>query len=132
MVKVIRMASVTAQNFIDVMNISDSTTNMEYVLDLAIDTLNLYGATTINNMVGSAGSKTVTLTSKQRGGVFHLARIIYRDFYKEAGKTTSIGGLTVTAIELLANPTVESAIEKIARRLSTVDFHVGEDTSGIE
>jgi len=32
------MPSVTASDFINVMSITDSATNMEYVLDLAIDT----------------------------------------------------------------------------------------------
>jgi len=124
------MASVNAQDFINVMNISDSTTNIEYVLDLAIDTLNLYGAESIDNMAGGP-PKTVTLTSKQRGGVFHLARVIYHEFFK-GRETVAVGGMTVTAIELLVNPTVTSAVEKIAKKLSTVDFQVGEDTSGIE
>ena len=38
------MASVTAEDFINVMHITDSATNMEYVLDMAINTLNLFGA----------------------------------------------------------------------------------------
>lgn len=125
------MASVTASDFINVMGITDSATNMEYVLDLAIDTLNLYGAESIDNMSGGAGTKTVTLTSRQRGGVFHLARVIYFEFFKDR-RSASGGGINVTAIELLANPTVMSAVEKIAKKLSTVDFHVAEDTSGIE
>lgn len=124
------MASVSASDFINVMGITDSTTNMEYVLDLAIDTLNLYGAESIDNMSGGP-PKTVTLTSKQRGGVFHLARVIYFEFFKDR-RSASGGGINVTAIELLANPTVMSAVEKIAKKLSTVDFHVGEDTSGLE
>jgi len=125
------MASVTAQNFIDVMNITDSTTNMEYVIDLAIDTLNLYGAEAITNMTGLAGSKTVTLTSKQRGGVFHLARTIYHEFF-QTRETAGLGPMSVSSVELLANPTIMLAVEKIAKRLKTVDFAVGEDTSGIE
>ena len=124
------MASVTAEDFINVMNIDDSATNMEYVLDLAIDTLNLYGAEAIDNMSGDAGSKTVTLTSRQRGGVFHLARVIYHEFFKHK-KSVNVGGVTLTVTDLLSNPTVMSAVEKIAKKLSTVDFHVGEDTSGI-
>jgi len=125
------MASVTAQDFINMMGISDSTTNMEYVLNFAIDTLNLNGATAISNMAGDAGSKTVTLTSRQRGGVFHVARIIYHETFKKMN-AVNIATLTLTVPELLSNPTITSTIEKIAKKLSTVDFHVGEDTSGID
>jgi len=82
-------------------------------------------------MTGDAGSKTVTLTSRQRGGVFHLARIIYFEFFKDR-KGGSVGSFTITAIDLLANPTVMATVEKIAKKLGTVDFLVGEDTSGIE
>jgi hypothetical protein len=125
------MASVTATDFINVMGISDTATDMEYVLDLAIDTLNLYGATAISNMAGDAGSKTVTLTSRQRGGVFHVARIIYHETFKKMNVVT-VATLALTTPELLSNPTIVSTIEKIAKKLGTVDFLVGEDTSGIE
>jgi len=125
------MASVTAQDFINVMNIADSAASMEYVIDLAIDTLNLYGATAISNMAGDAGSKTVTLTSKQRGGVFHLARVIYHEFFKKK-HSGGLGSMSLSVIDLLANPTVAVAVEKIAKRLKTVKFAVGEDTSGID
>ena len=125
------MASVTATDFINVMNITDSATNMEPVLDLAIDTLNLYGAASISNMSGDAGSKTVSLTSKQRGAVFHLARMIYYDFFKGINRA-NVGPVTVTASELLTNPAYISAIKVIARRLKTVGFSLGEDVSGIE
>jgi len=124
------MVSVNAQHFIDVMNITHSKTQMEPVLDLAIDTLNLYGATSISNMTGDAGSKTVTLTSKQRAGVFLIARMIYYDFY--VGIENVSAPVTVTAANLLTNPAYVSALREISKRLSTVKFAVAEDTSGIE
>jgi len=126
------MASVTASDFKNAMHLGDtiSDTNIEYMFDWAIDTLNLYGAEAIDNMTGDAGSKTVTLTSRQRGGVFHVLRIIYEECYK-GRDAVAIGGLSVTAVELLANPTVMAAVEKIAKKLSTVDFLVGDDTSGM-
>jgi len=126
-----KLVSVTATDFINVMNITDSATNMEYVLDLAIDTLNLYGATTIANMSGTAGSKTVSLTSKQKGGVFLVARDIYYGVFKGIENIT-VAGLAVTISDVLGNPTIARTIETVARRLTTVDFHVGEDTTGYE
>ena len=125
------MVSVSASDFKNVMHITDSDTNMEYVLDMAINTLNLFGAEAIDNMSGDAGSKTVTLTSKQQGGVFLAAQIIYEQMFKDRGNV-GIGGVTVTTADLLANPVVMSTIEKIAKKLSTVNFHVAEDTSGLE
>jgi len=125
------MVSVSASDFTAVINdASISVQHAENILDLAIDTLNLYGAAAISNMSGAVGAKTVTLTSKQKGGVFHVARMIYYDFYKGVNHV-SVTGITVTAAELLSNPAYVTTIKIVARRLATVKFAVGEDTSGI-
>ena len=90
------MASVTAQDFINVMAITDDAEDIEYVMDLAIDRLNIYGAD-LDNMTGDAGSKTVTLTSAQRGAVFTVSRFIYNLFLKY----TSSGGGSSSSVSLM-------------------------------
>jgi hypothetical protein len=111
---------------------SISATNMENIVNIAINVLNMFGAATITNMnSGAAGSKTVTLTSKQAGAVFLTVRQIYDSFWKPRG-TTVTQGQSVTLADVLANPTIVATIEKIASRLSEVAFVVAEDTSGIE
>ena len=116
------MASVKASDWKNVMNLTDKPTDTqaEYILDLAIDTLNLFGAT-LSNMTGETpGSKTVTLTSKQRGAVFHAARAIYYGFFKEI-KVASTGGVTVSVTDLVSNPEVVKTIKEAAKRLEAKD-----------
>lgn len=126
------MVSVKASDWKNVMNLDTeiSDTKAEYVLDLAIDTLNIYGAS-LSNMTGAtAGSKTVTLTSKQRGAVFQAARVIYYGFFKEI-ESAGVGPLTVTTTDLASNPALIALIKEIAKRLASVPFVVAHDTSGI-
>ena len=132
---------VTAQDFINVMHITDTPTQMEYVLDLAIDSLNICG-TNLSNMSGEAGSKTVTLTSKQRGGVFQVAHKIYYTFWKPAGtgggtsEAWSVGGLSgsaTTTTDIMSNPEVWGLVESIGAKLAStsegIAFIVAEDSS---
>ena len=67
------MATISASDFTTIMNITISAEHAEAILDGAIDVLNIFDCQLVN-MTGDAGSKTVTLTSKQRGGVagFHV------------------------------------------------------------
>lgn len=81
------MVSVAYSDLHNVLNltVSDITAvKTEALLDQAIDLLNLYANQSISNMAGSGGSKTVTLTSKQRGAVFEVAKAIYyRDYLSQ-------------------------------------------------
>jgi len=126
---------VSATDWKNVMNLPDLTSiDAEYILDLAIDCLNLYGAN-ISNMAGDTpGSKTVTLTSKEKAAVFIVARAIYYGFYREV-TTASVAGLAVGPADLMSNPQVLQIIREAAKRLEQhegVPFTVAEDTSGIE
>lgn len=116
------MASVTGQDLINAMNLPSTVTatKAEYILDLAIDLLNVFDAD-LSNMSGSAGSKTVTLTSKQRGGVFAFARIVYYSFHRRI-ENLSISGVSLSVADLMSNPTVMQMAEKIALRLQIDDY----------
>lgn len=118
------MVSVTGTIFKSVINDSViSDTNAEYMLDLAIDVLNLYGAD-LSNMTGAAGSKTVNLESKEKGAVFLVARAIYYGFYKgiEPGIVDTV---TVGATDVLGNPTILASIKEAARQLTEIEVDVG-------
>ena len=125
--------SYNAASFTSVLNVADfDAETMENLVNVAINVLNMFGADTIPNMDGGApGAKTVTLTSKQAGGVFLAVRQIYDGMWKPRG-TTSTRGDSLSIADVLANPTVVALLEKIASRLSEVAFVVAEDTSGIE
>lgn len=98
-------------------------TEIEALIDLAIDLLNLLGRLSLTNMAGAAGSKSVTLTSAQRGAVQLVARNIYFSFYKDP-TTTSIGSLSVNPADVLANPAMLAFIQTAADRLATIDEDV--------
>jgi len=111
---------------------SISAANMENIVDIAINVLNMFGAATITNMNGgAAGSKTVTLTSKQAGAVFLAVRLIYRAFWIGPKGSTTLGQ-SISEADVLANSTIVETIKLTARRLSSISFVVAEDTSGIE
>jgi len=127
------MVDVNADLWKAIMNLSDSdisNENAEYLLDLAIDSLNLYGANIIN-LSGTSPNKSVSVTSKQKAGIFIAARAIYYGFYKGL-ENVGIGGITVTHVDLFSNPTVLESIKKAAYQLKSFTFKVAEDTSGIE
>ena len=129
------MVNVSASDFKNVIDQQSLTNqNVEYIIDLAIDSLNIFGAT-LTNMTGTAGTKTVDLTSQQRGAVFIVAREIYNKFWKGAGTATTTGGFTVTVGDLLNDNDLASLLEKLGEKLAMssatagVAFVVGEDTS---
>ena len=128
------MATISASDFTTIMNITISAEHAEAILDGAIDLLNVFDAQ-LSNLSGDAGSKTVTVTSKQRGGVFVIARMIYYDYYQ--GITNmSAEGYSVSKTQLMSNPTVMAFVETIATRLQVAEddripFIVATDESGI-
>jgi hypothetical protein len=92
--------------------------NTENLLDLAIDTINLYGNQSISNMTGAAGSKTASLTQREKSAVFILARALYHSFYRDTEPTT-VGGLSITPTEAYSNFNVQAVIKHVARQLTT-------------
>jgi len=119
------LVSITGSDFADIIDDSDiSDANAEKILDLAVDLLNLFGDLDLSNMGGTAGSKTLSVESKQKGAIFLVARAIYYSFFKGV-ETTTVGGLTVTSPDLLSNPAVVSAVKEAARRLVEIEVSYG-------
>lgn len=115
------MPSVSYSDFQSVMNLDPdidvSAANTENLLDYAIDLLNVYGNLSISNMSGAAGSKTVTLTSKQRGAVFMVARALYYSDYRSQ-IISSVGGVSITPMSITENPMWERFLSRAARQLA--------------
>lgn len=113
------MTSITYADFTSIMNltIGDDITaiNAEKVLDLAIDSLNLYDAD-LPNMTGTPGSKTVNLDTKERAAVFIVARLVYYSFYKDI-QNASLNGLVVSTSDLMSNPENLKLIKEAAAQL---------------
>jgi len=117
--------SVTASDLDTLLNLEDTIDDdvLEAIMDQAIDLLNLHGAE-LPNMTGTAGSKTVSLESKERGAMFLVARAVYYSFYKGL-EQTQLAGLATSSPDLLSNPNVLSTVEKAARRLTELTADVG-------
>jgi len=82
-------------------------------------------------MTGAEGSKTVTLTSKEKGAVFIAARAIKYGFYNPIAGG-AIEGLSVSVSDLVSNPQVMNTIKQAAARLqqkSGIPFIVAEASS---
>jgi len=121
------MASLTAAKVKSLMHLTDgniSDTNMEYVIDQAINELNLEGNLDLPNMGGTAGSKTVSLESREAGAVQRVARVIYYSFYKKLG-SGGLSGMTASSPDLASDPTVQQAVKEAARRLVEIDVGYG-------
>ena len=119
------MVNVQASDLDMLLNLSSDVPDatLEVILDQAIDLLNLYGAD-LANMTGTAGSKTVGLESKERGAVFHVARVVYHSFYKGIDQAV-VNGLAVSSPDLMSNPSVVQTVREAAHKLSELEVDVG-------
>ena len=115
-------------------DITDAET--ENLFDLAANTFNIFGCD-VPIMAGTAGSKTVTYTSAQKGAVFQGARIMYASFYKNASNTnTSASNMSLTSTDLMSNSTIWNMLKEIAVALKgesatypRIAFHLGQAVS---
>jgi hypothetical protein len=92
--------NVTAQIILDENNytVTDiSLINLEGVIDNSIGYLNLRTGLSMSALSGSAGSKTVTLTSQQASLVKMLTTLMVKAFV-DRGPNASVGGLSVTSV----------------------------------
>jgi len=96
-----------------------TTTHGEIVTDQAIDHLNLYldDGDTISNLSGAAGSKTLNVSSRERGAIMIVARIVYMSFLKQHGTTANMGSLGSSTTDLMADPTSVAVIKEVAESL---------------
>lgn len=97
-------------------SIADAT--MEDLTDAVIDELNLNGLS-ISNMAGSAGSKTITLTSAQKGAVRRIFRVIYSSWYKNADNIQAggVGNISLAFADLISQPETQKMITQTAALL---------------
>jgi len=119
------MASVSTSDWRGVMNLPTmSDDDAQHIINQAINELNMEGAG-LSNMT----SYTVTLTSKQQGAVFAVARVIYYSFYKDV-EPKALAGMSIGSADLRSNPTVDQMIRRYGQMLADVPFCVGTDETG--
>ena len=105
------------------LSISDiSAINTEKLIDLAIHYLNLYAQLDMSNMAGTAGSKTLNVTSPQYAAVLHVFRTIYHSYYKPL-EVDSINPTNVlNPPDLLSNPVILESVREAARLLQEPEY----------
>ena len=105
-------------------------TKWEAVIDQAIDKINGYARDDIlPNMTGTAGTKTVTVTSGQAGFIRDLAVAIYNKSVKSGGaqsQSYALGGLSQSQS---ASSSIGGEVEELAKeaalRLKEVEVSYG-------
>jgi len=97
-------------------DIADAT--VESLVDAVIDELNLHGLT-LDNMAGTAGSKTITLTSSEKAAVRRIFRVMYASWHKNAAANASVnvGAIGLAVPDLISRPEVQAMINQTASLL---------------
>lgn len=126
--------SITGTLFKALIDDTDATaTEAEYMLDQAIDLLNLYGRLDpeLSNLTGTAGTKSLSCQSRERGAIYMVARAIYASFFKNAAGTVSaaLGPQSSSSSDLMSNPAVQKAVMDAATSLQTSDAEEERDWS---
>ena len=125
------MVTITASDLDTLLNLDSDVPDatLEAIIDLAVDKLNLYlKGKELSNMAGTAGSKTLSVESRERGAIIPVAIAIYNRDYKLSGSestSTSLGPMS-TASSISGNVTsVEALAEKAADELKELEVDFG-------
>lgn len=121
---------VTAQIILDENNytVTDiSLINLEGVIDNSIGYINLRTGLSMSALSGSAGSKTVSLTSAQAVLVKMLTTLMTKAFI-DRGPNASVGGLSVTSV--ISDPQYSLYIKLIEEGIAMLALTATGATSG--
>jgi len=107
-------------------------TKWEADIDQAIDTLNVYGkpyGIEIPNMTGTAGSKTVNVTSAEAGAIRAVASAIYAQSKQSGSQSNAfgIGAISGSSSSGTGMGSVENVAKEMAEYLRELDVTVGPD-----
>jgi len=111
----------------------------EEIIDQSINELDTFGLA-LTNMTGVAGTKTLTVTSAEKGAILALAMEYYQ-YYRSSGSSAT--SVNVSGLGYSTNTStggsmgrIHEVAEKLAQQLMTtqqdIAFSVGQDTSDIE
>ena len=98
----------------------------EKFINLAIGYLNIFGAG-LPVMAGTEGSMSINCEPNEWAAIMHVTRMVYTDFYEDAGGDLEIQDLTAEARNFLSDPDVMEAIRIIAIELRARDSSVYDD-----
>jgi len=105
-------------------------TQWESIIDHAIDKINGYARDdVIPNMTGTAGSKSVSVTSGQGGFIRSLAVLIYQKEFKSGGaqsENVSLGGFSTSSSASSGGASdIEELAKVAAERLKDIEVSFG-------
>ena len=126
------MPTVTALDLDSRLNLEDAVDaeDLEILIDGAIDLLNIYllrYGKEIPNMTGTAGTKTLTVTSPEKGAIIMVACALYSKDYKTSGsqsESIGIGALSTSSSSATVSSASESLAEKLADNLGREEMEV--------
>ena len=97
---------------------SITATTAEALIDQGINELNANGLT-LNNLSGTAGSKTLTVDSKYAGAILAVAVEVYMQYYKNAGASSSSLSLGNISQSSSSSSNGSGAIHTVAKNMAT-------------
>lgn len=128
------MATITAATLRTLTNNPNiALADCEEIIDHAIDKINLAGQKydlSLNNMTGTAGSKTLNVTSAEKGAIMEVAIAVYSGNYSSSSSTSiSIGPLSSSGGSATSvsrgGESVETLAENAAKQLSEITVEYG-------
>ncbi len=132
------MTTITAQQILDDnnyettkinSNVTTALTRVERLIDRAINHINLQTGSTISNMSGSDGSKTVEVTSNEGASLVEsLASLLVRA-YVDKGPNVGLSALTVNTViadpqYALLSDMIKKDIERLREILTEFDVSI--------
>ena len=100
----------------------------EEIIDHAVDKINGYiGDDLLPNMTGTAGSKTLSVSSREAGFIKSLAVAIYKNDYRSMGAQNSSYGIGPLSVSQTGNPMVdvEALAKDAALHLKEIEVDTG-------
>ena len=99
---------------------TDGKERVEYMIDNAIDYVNLHAGTSIGNMTGVAGAKTVTVTSGQSAVIKPLCILMVKA-YMEKGPSANVGDVNLAILlndprYALYHPMIREGVNRLRGR----------------
>lgn len=88
----------------------------EKIIEVAIGALNLFGAG-LPELTGAEGTKSINCSTEEWSAIVQVTRMVYIDFYEDAGGDASIQDLEVKSRNYLTDPEVQGIVEKLAYAL---------------
>ena len=99
-----------------------SYTNTEYIIDEVIDFINSEAGTSISNLTGAVGSKTVTVTGPQNASLKLVLGFYLKDAKYKINESSGLGPASVSESVYSQDPVIKKMLWKSLDRLRGVSF----------